>query len=89
MELLVGLVVSDMGHGNGDGGDSERALVASLHTASLIRRHFTRVIGLRESRVQFDLPAGELDDAVLDELYDLRDEADAMEPLAGLAARDG
>lgn len=89
MELLVGLVVSDMGHENGDGGDSERALVASLHTASLIRRHFTRVIGLRESRVQFDISAEELTDAVLDELYDLRDDADAMEPLAGLAARDG
>lgn len=89
MELLVGLVASDMWHGNGDGEDSQRALVASLHTASLIRRHFTRVIGLRESRVQFDLPASELDDAVLDELYDLKDDIDDMEPLAGLAARDG
>jgi len=47
------------------------------------------VIGLRESRVQFDIPAPELTDTVLDDLYDLRDEADAMEPLAGLAARDG
>ena len=84
MELLVGLV-----SWNGDGGDSRRALVASLHTASLIRRHFTRVIGLRESRIQFDIPAPELTDAVLDELYDLRDEADAVVPLVGLAARDG
>lgn len=84
MELLVGLV-----SWNGDRGDSQRALVASLHTASLIRRHFTRVIGLRESRIQFDIPAPELTDTVLDELYDLRDDADAMEPLAGLAARDG
>lgn len=84
MELLVGLVAC-----NGDGEDSRRTLVASLHTASLIRRHFTRVIGLRESRVQFDLPAGELDDAVLDELYDLGDDTDDIEPLAGLAARDG
>ncbi len=84
MELLVGLVAW-----NGDGEDSRRALVASLHTASLIRRHFTRVIGLRESRVQFDLPASELNDAVLDELYDLRDDTDDIEPLAGLAARDG
>ena len=47
------------------------------------------MIGLRESRVQFDISAEELTDAVLDELYDLRDDADAMEPLAGLAARDG
>ena len=84
MELLVGLV-----SWNGDGGDSRRALVASLHTASLIRRHFTRVIGLRESRIQFDIPAPKLTDAVLDELYDLRDEADAVVPLVGLAARDG
>ena len=84
MELLVGLV-----SWNGDGGSSQRTLIASLHTASLIRRHFTRVIGLRESRVQFDLPAGELDDAVLDELYDLGDDTDDIEPLAGLAARDG
>ncbi len=84
MELLVGLV-----SWNGDGGDSQRTLVASLHTASLIRRHFTRVIGLRESHVQFDLPATELTDAVLDELYDLRDYSHEVEPLAGLAARDG
>lgn len=84
MELLVGLV-----SWNGNDGSSQRTLIASLHTASLIRRHFTRVIGLRESRVQFDLPAGELDDAVLDELYDLGDDTDDIEPLAGLAARDG
>ena len=85
MELLVGLV-----EWNGDDGEGERrALIASLHTASLIRRHFTRVIGLRDSRIQFDLPASELDDAVLDDLYDLGAGDAAMEPLAGLAARDG
>ena len=84
MELLVGLV-----SWNGNDGSSQRTLVASLHTASLIRRHFTRVIGLRESRVHFDLPASELADAVLDELYDLGDYSDEVEPLAGLAARDG
>ncbi len=89
MALLVGLVHSDLGHANGDGRSSERALIASLHTASLIRRHFTRVVGLRDSRVHFDLPAGELDDAVLDELYDLGDGYGDVEPLAGLAARDG
>ena len=89
MELLVGLVASDMGHGNGDDGSDGRALVASLHTASLIRRHFTRVIGLRDSRVKFDLPSAELTDDVLDELYDLGDYAGDVEPLAGLAARDG
>ena len=84
MELLVGLV-----SWRDDDGSEQRTLVASLHTASLIRRHFTRVIGLRDSRVQFDLPAGELNDTVLDELYDLGDDTDDIEPLAGLAARDG
>ena len=101
MELLVGLVARDMGQGNAAAddrnyaaadaadGSNRRALIASLHTASLIRRHFTRVIGLRDSRVHFDLPAAELDDAVLDELYNLGDYAGGVEPLAGLAARDG
>ena len=77
MELLVGLTAMQ-----------NRTLVASLHTASLIRRHFTRVIGLRESRLQFDLPAEQLTDGILGELYDLS-AGDDMEPLAGLAARDG
>ena len=84
MNLLAGLV-----SWNGDDSAGQRTLVASLHTASLIRRHFTRVIGLRESRVQFDLPAADLSDAVLDDLYDLGDDAADVEPLAGLAARDG
>ena len=77
MELLVGLTARQ-----------NRTLIASLHTASLIRRHFTRVIGLRESRLQFDLPAEELTDGILGELYELSAGEDP-EPLAGLAARDG
>ena len=84
MELLVGLVSI-----NDDDNGQQRTLIASLHTAPLIRRHFTRVIGLRDSRVHFDLPAAELDDPVLDRLYDLDYDADELEPLAGLAARDG
>ena len=64
-------------------------LIASLHTSSLVRKHFTRVIGLRESRVQFDLPSADLSDATLDALYDLGDDTDVPEPLAGLAVRDG
>ena len=77
MELLVELTAAQ-----------NRTLIASLHTASLIRRHFTRVIGLRESRLQFDLPAEQLTDGILGELYDLG-AGDDTEPLAGLAARDG
>ena len=77
MELLVGLTAA-----------RNRTLIASLHTAPLIRRHFTRVIGLRDSRLQFDLPADALNDAILASLYDLSP-GDESEPLAGLAARDG
>ena len=77
MALLVGLTA-----------EQNRTLIASLHTASLIRRHFTRVIGLRASRLLFDLPAEQLTDGILAELYNLAGSND-LEPLAGLAARDG
>ena len=47
------------------------AMVASLHDPNLIRDHFSRVIGLREGVLQFDIPARELTPPVLDALYDL------------------
>ena len=60
LRLLTGLVDS-----------SEMALVASLHSPYLIRKYFSRVIGLRRGRLQFDMPTGELSDVVLERLYDL------------------
>ena len=60
MRLLSGLA-----------GDSGKTLVASLHIPSLMRKYFSRVIGLREGRLQFDTPAPDLDEAVLERLYDL------------------
>lgn len=50
---------------------SGRTLVASLHSPRLIRKYFTRVIGLREGILQFDMPAIGLTDEVLAQLYDL------------------
>ncbi len=47
------------------------ALIASLHAPDLIREHFSRVIGLRQGVLQFDIPARELTSSVLDALYDL------------------
>ncbi len=47
------------------------AMVASLHAPDLIREHFSRVIGLRQGVLQFDIPARELTPPVLDALYDL------------------
>ena len=45
------------------------SLVVSLHQPELARAHCTRVLGLREGRLVLDLPAAELSDAALDELY--------------------
>lgn len=58
----------------GQSHDSGRALVASIHTTDLVRRYFTRVIGLRDGELQFDMPATELTQADLTDLYDLSHE---------------
>lgn len=44
-------------------------LVASLHDVAAALRHFPRILGLREGRLQFDLPAGEVTSARLTALY--------------------
>lgn len=44
-------------------------LVASLHAVDLALRHFPRVIGLRDGRVLFDLPAAEVGQQHLAQLY--------------------
>ena len=52
-------------------GGSGKTLIASIHSPSLMRKHFTRVIGLREGRLEFDVPAAEVTDRALERLYDL------------------
>ena len=47
------------------------AIIASLHSPELIRKYFSRVIGLREGVLQFDIPVEELTAQVIDALYDL------------------
>jgi phosphonate transport system ATP-binding protein len=53
----------------------ERALMVSLHDFDfdfdLAVRRCERVVGLREGRVVFDLPAGEVGQRLRDELYSL------------------
>ncbi|SFW17000.1 phosphonate ABC transporter ATP-binding protein [Pseudomonas sp. NFACC04-2] len=44
-------------------------LVASLHAVELALEHFSRIIGLRDGQVLFDLPASAIDRALLDKLY--------------------
>ncbi|HLF04099.1 MAG TPA: ATP-binding cassette domain-containing protein [Dehalococcoidia bacterium] len=67
MRLLVDLVEAV----NPRAKDSGKTLIASLHSPYLIRKYCTRVIGLRHGQMQFDLPAADLSEAVLDRLYDL------------------
>lgn len=49
----------------------DRALVASLHDAPLALRFCTRIVALRDGRVEFDKPVGEVDQPELDVLYEL------------------
>ncbi|WHS62625.1 ATP-binding cassette domain-containing protein [Pseudomonas sp. G2-4] len=44
-------------------------LVASLHAVELALAHFSRIIGLRDGQILFDLPADAVDRELLDRLY--------------------
>lgn len=60
--------------------DDGRTLVASLHLPDLARRHFDRIIGMREGRIVFDLPSSEVTAEGLDGLYRLLETVDGVEP---------
>lgn len=51
--------------------DGDRSLLVSLHDFDIARGMCDRVIGLRQGRVAFDLPATEVTDRHRDELYRL------------------
>ena len=51
--------------------ESGKTLVASLHSVALAREHFDRAIGLRNGKVQFDVPVARLTDGMLAKLYDI------------------
>ena len=52
-------------------GPSFGTVIVSLHDVDLARRHCDRIIGLREGRIAFDCPAGELSAEHTERLYDL------------------
>ena len=62
---------------------SGKTLVSSLHSPYLILKYFSRVIGLRGGRLQFDLPTTQVTEAVLDNLYDLKSAAAEVGSEAG------
>lgn len=49
----------------------DRALLVSLHDFDLAVRRCDRVVGLRQGRIIFDLPASEIDDRLHHQLYTL------------------
>ena len=44
-------------------------LVASLHAVDLALACFPRIVGIRDGRIAFDLPAAQVDNALLHALY--------------------
>ena len=61
-ESVMSLLASEYATG-------ERALLVSMHDAPLALAHCDRIIGVREGRVRFDLPARDVDDELLADLY--------------------
>lgn len=55
------------------GSQDDMTLCVSLHDPQLVMDYFTRVIGLREGRLVFDVSASELDETRLKDLYALTD----------------
>jgi phosphonate transport system ATP-binding protein len=51
------------------GSESQPTLIVALHTVELALEHFPRVIGLGAGRMRFDLPAHDVDEDVLQDLY--------------------
>jgi phosphonate transport system ATP-binding protein len=54
---------------NREAAERGMTLVASLHAVDLALAHFPRVIGIRDGRIAFDLPAAEVRPEQLDALY--------------------
>ena len=49
-------------------------LICSLHQVDIARACFTRIVALRDGKIVFDLPASEVSDAMIEQLY--RNKAD-------------
>lgn len=54
---------------NREAAERGMTLVASLHAVDLALAYFPRVIGIRDGRIAFDLPAGAVQPAQLEALY--------------------
>ena len=60
MQLLTSIVT-----------ESNKTLIASVHSTHLTRKYFSRAVGLREGTLEFDLPVEHLTDEALNRLYNI------------------
>jgi phosphonate transport system ATP-binding protein len=52
--------------------ESGKTLIASVHSAELVRAFFSRAVGLRSGGLVFDVPVEELTDDMLESVYELQ-----------------
>ena len=52
--------------------ESGNCLIASMHYVELVKKYFTRVIGIREGKIIIDSPVNDVDDEQLNQLYKIR-----------------
>jgi phosphonate transport system ATP-binding protein len=62
-------------------------LVATLHDVPVALQHFPRIVGLRAGQLAFDLPAAQVTQALLDDLYAQEAQPEPVLPLEEPAAR--
>ncbi|WP_409270204.1 phosphonate ABC transporter ATP-binding protein [Neobacillus sp. SCS-31] len=53
--------------------DEKQTLFASLHSVEYARKYFTRIIAMKDGEIFFDLPASQVTDALLGDLYKLKE----------------
>lgn len=61
-DLTIGVLIAEAKKRNA-------TLVSSLHAVDIALRWFPRIIGIRDGQMMFDLPATEVSEAILKELY--------------------
>jgi phosphonate transport system ATP-binding protein len=57
-----------------------KTLIVSLHSPYLIQKYCSRVIGLRNGQMAFDVPSSEVTEPLLDQLYDLNHQSQESAP---------
>jgi phosphonate transport system ATP-binding protein len=53
--------------------EEQQTVIASLHSVEYARNYFTRLIALKNGKIFFDLPADQVTDEQLQELYQLKE----------------